>query len=108
MQFSQLPCSDVNRAPAAGTIGPKRSPLGLAADPGGLPLYKNGTVVGGIGVVADGTYGLDRDITDTDTDVDELIAVAGGARLRGARRSPRRTRSPSTAARCATSTAKRS
>jgi len=33
----------------ATTVGPQRSPLGLAADPGGLPLYKNGTVVGGVG-----------------------------------------------------------
>src|SRR4051812_28612541 len=36
VQFSQLTCSDVNRIEAQGTIGPKRSPLGLAADPGGL------------------------------------------------------------------------
>ncbi len=81
VQFSQLSCSDVSQRASAGTVGPKRAPLGLAADPGGLPLYKNGTVVGGIGVVADGTYGLDRVITDTDADVDELIAVAGGAGL---------------------------
>ena len=77
VQFSQLSCSDVNQRAAAGTIGPKRAPLGLAADPGGLPLYKNGTVVGGIGIVADAIYTLDPVITDTDTDVDELIAVAG-------------------------------
>lgn len=79
VQFSQLSCSDLNRQASAGTIGPKRSPLGLAADPGGLPLYKNGTLVGGIGVIADATYSLDLDIQDTDTDPDELIAVAGGA-----------------------------
>jgi len=78
VQFSQLSCSDVNQRASAGTVGPKRAPLGLAADPGGLPLYKNGTVVGGVGIVADGTYGLDAVITDTDVDVDELIAVAGG------------------------------
>jgi uncharacterized protein GlcG (DUF336 family) len=82
VQFSQLPCSDLNARfdgvtrPAA---GPQRSPLGLAADPGGLPLYKNGTVVGGIGVMADGVYGLDRDIRDRDLDLDELIALAGSA-----------------------------
>ncbi len=47
-------------------IGPKRSPLGLAADPGGFPLYKNGVVVGGIGVMADGVYGFDPEIQDVD------------------------------------------
>ena len=77
VQFSQLSCSDINRQATAGTIGPKRAPLGLAADPGGLPLYKNGTVVGGIGIMADGIYTVDLDIIDSDTDVDELIAVAG-------------------------------
>jgi uncharacterized protein GlcG (DUF336 family) len=77
VQFSQLSCSDINRQASAGKIGPKRAPLGLAADPGGLPLYKNGTVVGGIGVIADGIYTLDLDIINVDNDVDELIAVAG-------------------------------
>jgi len=76
VQFSSLSCSDVVVA-AGATPGPKGSPLGLAADPGGLPLYKNGTVVGGIGVIADGVYGLDLDISDVDTGLDELIAVAG-------------------------------
>ena len=42
VQFSQLPCSDLNTRPGmAGVstlVGPKRSPLGLAADPGGFPL----------------------------------------------------------------------
>jgi uncharacterized protein GlcG (DUF336 family) len=79
VQFSQLSCSDVNTNTAQGSIGPKRSPLGLAADPGGLPLYKNGALVGGIGVIADGVYGLDLDIFDVDSDLDELIAVAGSS-----------------------------
>jgi uncharacterized protein GlcG (DUF336 family) len=79
VQFSQLSCSDLMRRQADGSIGPKRSPLGLAADPGGLPLYKNGTVVGGIGVIADGTYGIDLDINDIDAALDELIAVAGSS-----------------------------
>jgi uncharacterized protein GlcG (DUF336 family) len=78
VQFSQLTCSDVNRKqPLHGSVGPKRSPLGLAADPGGLPLYKNGVLVGGIGVEANGLYTLDRDITDLDDDVEEHVAVAG-------------------------------
>ena len=81
VQFSQLPCSDLAvRFAASGAdalIGPKRSPLGLAADPGGFPLYKNGVVVGGVGVLADGTYSLDPNVLDTDTDADERIALAG-------------------------------
>jgi len=79
VQFSQLPCSDlVNRAAGGGTLpGPHRSPLGLSADPGGLPLYKNGVPVGGIGVSADPDYTLDPRTADNDRDIDELIAIAG-------------------------------
>jgi uncharacterized protein GlcG (DUF336 family) len=77
VQFSQLPCSDVSgRASSLPGPGPARSPLGLAADPGGLPLYIGGTPVGGVGVVADGTYGIDRNVFDVDQDPDELIATA--------------------------------
>jgi uncharacterized protein GlcG (DUF336 family) len=81
VQFSQLPCSDLSARygslGADAQIGPKRSPLGLAADPGGFPLYKNGVVVGGIGVMADGQYGFDSDVSDTDNDPEEAIALAG-------------------------------
>lgn len=85
VQFSSLPCSDLSRrffngalpAPPDQFRGPKRSPLGLSADPGGLPLYAGGLVVGGIGVAADGIYGLDANVRDTDSDVDEIIALAG-------------------------------
>jgi uncharacterized protein GlcG (DUF336 family) len=80
VQFSQLTCSDVSKQASAGTIGPHRSPLGFAAQPGGMPLYKNGTVVGAIGVIADGVYSLVTNyITDTSADVNELIAIAGTA-----------------------------
>jgi len=81
VQFSQLPCSDLSArfmsSGAQAMIGPKRSPLGLAADPGGFPLYKNGVVVGGVGVMADGVYGSDPNVTDTDNDPEEYIALAG-------------------------------
>ena len=80
VQFSQLPCSDlVERYSPASTsmLGPKRAPLGLAADPGGLPLYKNGANVGAIGVEGDGAYAFDPDVTNTTgNDDEELIAVA--------------------------------
>ncbi|MDT5269366.1 MAG: hypothetical protein QOH49_1552, partial [Acidobacteriota bacterium] len=49
VQFSQLPCSDIKR-PAL--------PLGLSADPGSAPLYKNGVAVGGVGIEGDGLYTL--------------------------------------------------
>src|SRR5215475_11623289 len=61
VQFSSLPCSDV----AAGPL-----PLGLSGDPGGMPIYKNGIAVGGIGVEIDGSY-------DDDQDVEEDVARAG-------------------------------
>ncbi len=57
-------------------IGPKRAPLGLSADAGGFPLYKNGVVVGGVGVMADGVYSFDPEIQDVDHDGEEAIALA--------------------------------
>lgn len=82
VQFSQLPCSDLNTRFVAGGgpaafIGPKRAPLGLAADPGGFPLYKNGVLVGGIGVMADGDYAFDSNVIDLQVDDEEAIALAG-------------------------------
>jgi len=69
VQFSQLLCSDVNPS----------LPLGLAADPGGIPLYKNGQPVGGVGVEGDGKYGLaNRREERQDKPVEELIALAAG------------------------------
>lgn len=83
VQFSQLPCSDLNVwLSQSATIGPKRSPLGLSADPGGFPIYQEGRVVGGIGVISstdagtNGVYGLDRDILSNEIDLDEEIAFA--------------------------------
>jgi|RhiMetdeSRZDD1v2_1073273.scaffolds.fasta_scaffold70231_2 uncharacterized protein GlcG (DUF336 family) len=69
VQFSQLLCSDVNPS----------LPLGLAADPGGIPLYKNGQPVGGVGVEGDGKYSLaNRREERIDKPVEELIALAAG------------------------------
>jgi uncharacterized protein GlcG (DUF336 family) len=83
VQFSSLPCSDLNvrYAPTTDassvTRGPHRSPLGLAGDPGGFPLYKNGELVGGIGVKAEGPYRVDENIYDNDHSTDEIEALAG-------------------------------
>lgn len=77
VQFSSLACSDLVRSfNGAPSVGPQRTPLGLSADPGGFPLYKNGTVVGGVGVLADGFYTIDKSILDRDIDIDEAIALA--------------------------------
>lgn len=82
VQFSSLPCSDLatrysDQGGPGAMIGPKRTPLGLSADPGGLPLYKNGVLVGGIGVIGDGRYGFDRNARDLNDEDEEYIALAG-------------------------------
>lgn len=81
VQLSQLACSDFNtmaKPKAAVTnTGPHRSPLGLAADSGGMPLYKSGVLVGGIGIMVKSSYSFDPDIFDVDVDDDEVIAIAG-------------------------------
>jgi len=68
VQFSSLPCSDIKRPSAR---------LGLSADPGGLPIYKNGEPAGGIGIEGDGLYTVDRIPTDLDQPFEELIAASG-------------------------------
>jgi len=77
VQFSSLPCSDVVTRQPLATVGPRRTPLGLAADPGGFPIYKNGVLVGGIGVVGDNDYGFDTNVLDVEDDAEEAIALAG-------------------------------
>jgi len=86
VQFSSLSCSDVARTghfnPGAFILQngiPKNGnlPLGLSADPGGLPLYKNGTAVGGIGVEGNGIYTLDTNPADNDQSLEELAAASG-------------------------------
>jgi uncharacterized protein GlcG (DUF336 family) len=79
VQFSQLACSDFTSGfnGIGPDAGPKQSPLGLSADPGGLPLYKGGAAIGGVGVIADGLYSIDKVISNVDASVDELVATAG-------------------------------
>lgn len=81
VQFSSLSCSDVRRLdhfdPAGANLRMKNLPLGLSADPGGLPLYKNGTAVGGIGVEGDGLYTIDQGLPDLTPTPEEIIAAAG-------------------------------
>lgn len=75
VQFSQLRCSDVSRTGHSAITS--NLPLGLAADLGGLPLYKNGTAVGGIGIEGDGLYSLDQRPSSSGQSLEEVIAAAG-------------------------------
>ena len=68
VQFSSLPCSDIKKPSAR---------LGLSADPGGLPIYKNGIPAGGIGIEGDGLYTVDRDPNLDDQPFEEQIAASG-------------------------------
>ncbi|PYS91752.1 MAG: hypothetical protein DMF64_11160 [Acidobacteria bacterium] len=69
VQFSQLVCSDIKKPGL---------PFGLSGDSGAVPIYKNGVPSGGVGIEGDGLYTVDRDPTDFDKPVEELIAVAAG------------------------------
>ena len=91
VNFSQLAFSDINKLKAPGSVVSYGSspgltlvapPLpitgGLAGTPGGLPLYKNGHLVGAIGVSGDGLQ--PTDITPaviTGPDANEDVALAG-------------------------------
>jgi len=91
VNFSQLGFSDINKLKAPGsvisygsspglTLVPVPIPItgGLAGTPGGLPLYKNGSLVGAIGVSGDGLQ--PTDITPsviTSPDANEDVALAG-------------------------------
>jgi len=77
VQISQLPCGDlVKPFDTSAMEGPKPMPLGFSADPGGLPLYRAGVPVGGVGVELDGIYGVDANVLDIDDNLEERIASA--------------------------------
>jgi len=67
VQFSSLPCSDIKKPGL---------PLGLSADPGSMPIYKNGVAQGGVGIEGDGVYGIDRVPADFDQPFEEVIALS--------------------------------
>lgn len=71
VQFSQLPCSDFR-----GNVGLATLPFGLAADLGGVGIYKNGVAVGGVAAEGDGFYALDVNPLDFEQNNEERIAVA--------------------------------
>lgn len=81
VQFSQLPCSDFNTAatmtPGGTSAGPHRSPLGFSANSGGIPLYKNGILAGGIGIMTKTVYSDNLNTFAVPIDDDEVIALAG-------------------------------
>lgn len=76
VQFSQLLCSDIAVLSTSSSAGPHPLPVGLSADPGGFPLYRQGDLIGGVGVEFDGLYTLDRSIRDHDDLPEERAALA--------------------------------
>jgi uncharacterized protein GlcG (DUF336 family) len=91
VNFSSLGFSDINKLKAPGSVisygsspgltlvaVPTPVTGGLAGTPGGLPLYKNGLLVGAIGVAGDGLQ--PTDITPSviaNPDANEDVALAG-------------------------------
>ncbi len=91
VNFSQLAFSDINKFKGPGSVitnvsspgnlvVPTPLPItgGLEGTPGGLPLYKNGALVGGIGVAGNGVSPLGISPTlIANADSDEDAALAG-------------------------------
>ena len=82
--FSNLPFSDVNRfkktdliptSASPGTFGSPIPGTSLDGSPGGVPLYKNGILVGGVGVTGDGSDNSIPLIIGYDKDED--VALSG-------------------------------
>ena len=71
--FSNLAFSDVNFFTELG--GARIAGTRLYGSPGGVPLYKGGELVAGIGVTGDGTEQEDASIKKADND--EAVALAG-------------------------------
>ena len=87
VNFSNLAFSDVNHfkvftvsptRPTVPVIQPAPLPAtgGLAGTPGGVPLYNQGKLVGGVGVAGDGDNAASVQVQQT-PDLDEIVALAG-------------------------------
>lgn len=91
VNFSQLSFSDINKYKGPGSVivpsatpglflTPVATPItgGLAGTAGGVPLYKAGALIGGVGVAGDGDTAVDISATTVIVpDVDEDVALAG-------------------------------
>lgn len=91
--FSNLPFSDVNRfkkpdgipgSDSPGTLGSPIPGTSLNGSPGGLPLYKNGRLVGGVGVTGDSTQAALVFVAGYDRDEDVALSGQKGFRPSGA------------------------
>ena len=56
--------------------------MGLSADSGSMPVYRNGVAIGGVGIEGDGLYTLDKDPADDShrflVDIREVVLTKVG------------------------------